>query len=113
MFLPVSFANQRRERGGAGRESEMSGQGEQRVALLQDYSGLSSPCFQQTEAKCKKKKMVLMMMKMKMMAKRLYLEIAKGKGTPAEALNLRKRQSRAVDCSAVRGEPVEQVPERV
>jgi len=52
-------------------------------------------------------------MMVKMMAKRLYLEIAKSKGTPAEALNLRKRQSRAVDCSAVRGEPVEQVRERV
>ena len=34
----------------------MSGQSEQRVALLQDYGGLSSPCFQQTEAKGEKKK---------------------------------------------------------
>jgi len=74
MFLPVGFANQRRERGVVGREGEMSGQSEQRVALLQDYGGLSSPCFQQTEAKGEKKKRgVLMdgwMMKMKMMAKR-------------------------------------------
>jgi hypothetical protein len=44
---------------------------------------------------------------------RLYLEITKGESTPAEALNLRKRQSRAVKCSAVRGEPVYQVRERV
>lgn len=56
---------------------------------------------------------MMMMKMMKMMAKGLYLEIAKGKCTPAEALNLRKRQSRAVDCSVVRGEPGEQIRERV
>jgi hypothetical protein len=44
-------------------------------------------------------------------AQRLYLEIAKGQSTPAEALNLRKCQSRAVKCSVVRGEPVYQVRE--
>jgi hypothetical protein len=38
----------------------------------------------------------------------LYLEIAKGESTPAEAVNLRKRQSGAVKCSVVGGEPVDQ-----
>ena len=39
----------------------------------------------------------------------LYLEITKGKSTPAEGVSLRERQSRAVKCSVVRGEPVDQV----
>ena len=43
---------------------------------------------------------------------RLYLEIAKGERTPAEAVNLRERQSGAVKCSVVRGEPVDQVQVR-
>ena len=38
----------------------------------------------------------------------LYLEITKGKGSPAEGVSLRERQSRAVKCSVVRGEPVDQ-----
>ena len=42
----------------------------------------------------------------------LYLEITKGKSTPAEGVSLRERQSRAVKCSVVRGEPVDQVQVR-
>jgi hypothetical protein len=38
-----------------------------------------------------------------------YLEITKGESTPAEGVSLRERQGRAVKCSVVRGEPVDQV----
>ena len=37
-----------------------------------------------------------------------YLEIAKSKSTPAEVVNRCERQRRAVKCSVVGGEPVDQ-----
>ena len=39
----------------------------------------------------------------------MYLEIAKGESTPTEGVSLREGQSRAVKCSVVGGEPVDQV----
>lgn len=75
----------------------MAGQGEQRVAWLR-LQRVELTVFP-AEAR-KKKKMGL------------YLEIAKGERTPAEAVNLRERQSGAVKCSVVRGEPVDQVQVR-
>ena len=39
----------------------------------------------------------------------MYLEIAKSESTPTEGVSLREGQSRAVKCSVVGGEPVDQV----
>jgi hypothetical protein len=72
----------------------MAGQGEQGVALLR--SERDELTVFPAEARKKKRW-------------GWYLEITKGKSTPAEGVSLRERQSRAVKCSVVRGEPVDQV----